>query len=145
MVGAISLLRSRNVLPAMSAQSAPIPPSLRGLRALDQWCVLAPARISLPRSRNSGPRLQLCMLPRPSRANDRPYRSGRSQDWIKVKNPKCTGCDEADRGLIATVLTYLQILGGMDATARVHRGHWRCGGVAGSGAGATITSADRCT
>ena len=32
----------------------------------------------------------------------------------------------AYRGLIPTVLTYLQFSGGMDATARVHRGAW-CG------------------
>ena len=32
-----------------------------------------------------------------AKRRDRPYRSGRSPDWIKVKNPECTGCDQGDR------------------------------------------------
>ena len=32
-----------------------------------------------------------------AKRRDKPYRSGRSPDWIKVKNPERTGCDEGDR------------------------------------------------
>jgi hypothetical protein len=39
-----------------------------------------------------------------SAACDRPYRSGRSPDWIKVKNPDAPDRVEADRRLILAVL-----------------------------------------
>jgi hypothetical protein len=55
-----------------------------------------------------------------AKRGDRPYRSGRSPDWIKVKNPNRPGCDQNDEA------------------ARFHRGSWRCGGVASSGARANL-------
>jgi ATP-dependent DNA ligase len=39
-----------------------------------------------------------------SKRRDRPYRSGRSPDWIKVKNPDATGGDEGDRGMTLVVV-----------------------------------------
>jgi hypothetical protein len=46
--------------------------------------------------------------PRPvplSKRRDRPYRSGRSPDWVKVKNPERAGRDQGDRRLILAMLT----------------------------------------
>ena len=34
-----------------------------------------------------------------AKRRDRPYRSGRSPDWIKVKKPNRTGRDKVDRGM----------------------------------------------
>jgi ATP-dependent DNA ligase len=34
-----------------------------------------------------------------AKRRDRPYRSGRCADWIKVKNQGRAGCDEVDRGI----------------------------------------------
>ncbi len=34
-----------------------------------------------------------------AKRRDRPYRSGRSPDWIKVKNPDAPDRDQGDRGL----------------------------------------------
>jgi ATP-dependent DNA ligase len=37
-----------------------------------------------------------------SKRIDAPYRSGRSRDWIKTKNPACPGDEAGSRGAILT-------------------------------------------